>query len=190
MDVKLLKKLKKRLKNVNGQLLDPEMIELYNIASKTPKDTCIVEIGSYQGKSTLLIAFGTQKGNNNKLYAIDPHLEFTGVNGGKFGPNDLQKKYKNITKYYEGDNVFVVALKSNQICNWEQPIGMLFIDGDHSYEGVKYDYENFKQYVIKGGMILFHDSLMDEISRFLKEIPENEIKYLRRVGTMNVYQKL
>lgn len=38
-----------------------------------------------------------------------------------------------------------------------QGIDFLFIDGDHSYEGVKADYERYKDLVRVGGIIGFHD---------------------------------
>ena len=124
------------------------------------------------------------------VYSIDPHLNFVGVNGGIFGPSDLRIKYKNISKNYDGDNIFIIALKSNQVCNWNMPIGMLFIDGDHSYEGVKFDYENYKKNVIVGGKILFHDSIMPEIKRFLNELDPNEVRFIKDVGTIKVFEKL
>lgn len=36
-------------------------------------------------------------------------------------------------------------------------IDVLFIDGDHSYEGVKQDYEMYRSLVRPGGIIAFHD---------------------------------
>ncbi len=36
-------------------------------------------------------------------------------------------------------------------------IDFLFIDGDHSYEGVKADYDNYFSLVRPGGVIVFHD---------------------------------
>lgn len=36
-------------------------------------------------------------------------------------------------------------------------VDFLFIDGDHSYEGVKADYENYHHHVRSGGLIVFHD---------------------------------
>jgi predicted O-methyltransferase YrrM len=36
-------------------------------------------------------------------------------------------------------------------------LDLLFIDGDHSYEGVKKDYETYSTLVRKGGVIAFHD---------------------------------
>lgn len=38
------------------------------------------------------------------------------------------------------------------------PISFAFIDGDHSYEGARLDYENIDRHLSVGGMILFDDS--------------------------------
>jgi Methyltransferase domain len=38
-----------------------------------------------------------------------------------------------------------------------EPIDVLFIDGDHTYEGVKADYEMYSPLVRPGGVIGFHD---------------------------------
>lgn len=38
-------------------------------------------------------------------------------------------------------------------------IDFLFIDGDHSYDGVKKDFEMYSPLVRKGGIIAFHDAL-------------------------------
>jgi hypothetical protein len=38
-----------------------------------------------------------------------------------------------------------------------EPIDMLFIDGDHTYEGVKADYELYGPLVREGGLVGFHD---------------------------------
>jgi len=39
------------------------------------------------------------------------------------------------------------------------PLDFAFIDGDHTYEGVKADFENFGPLVRPGGLIAFHDIL-------------------------------
>jgi predicted O-methyltransferase YrrM len=36
-------------------------------------------------------------------------------------------------------------------------IDFLFLDGDHTYNGIKADFENYHSLVAKGGMIAFHD---------------------------------
>lgn len=37
------------------------------------------------------------------------------------------------------------------------PFDWIFIDGDHSYEGVRADWENYKTMIAEGGVIAFHD---------------------------------
>jgi predicted O-methyltransferase YrrM len=39
----------------------------------------------------------------------------------------------------------------------EQNLDFLFIDGDHTYKGVKEDFEMYSPLVRKGGVIAFHD---------------------------------
>lgn len=45
------------------------------------------------------------------------------------------------------------------LLNWDRPIDLLFIDGDHSYEGVKRDWELFARYVTPFAVVVFHDTM-------------------------------
>ena len=45
------------------------------------------------------------------------------------------------------------------------PLDVLFIDGDHRYEGVVADYELFHRLVRPGGIVVFHDIVPDSRSR-------------------------
>jgi cephalosporin hydroxylase len=47
-----------------------------------------------------------------------------------------------------------------------QPIDLLFIDGDHRYEGVKQDFLLYRQLMRDGGLIMFHDIIPDHGSRY------------------------
>jgi predicted O-methyltransferase YrrM len=67
----------------------------------------------------------------------------------------------------------------------EDLVDFLFIDGDHSYEGVKKDFHFYSPLVRRGGIIAFHDILChadgtEEVDIFWKEIkdthPMQEIK--------------
>lgn len=46
-----------------------------------------------------------------------------------------------------------------------QSLDLLFIDGDHSYEGVKADFTMYRGLVRDGGLIAFHDIVPGESSR-------------------------
>jgi len=48
----------------------------------------------------------------------------------------------------------------------QQPIDLLFIDGDHRYEGVRKDFLLYSQLVRDGGLIMFHDIVPDHGSRY------------------------
>lgn len=58
-----------------------------------------------------------------------------------------------------------------------EPVDMLFIDGDHSYEGVKADYELYSPLVRPGGIVAFHDVCghptmpFIEVDRFWATLP-------------------
>jgi predicted O-methyltransferase YrrM len=58
-------------------------------------------------------------------------------------------------------------------------LDFLFIDGDHSYEGVKKDFEMYSPLVRKGGIIAFHDIVKHppyvgcEVEKLWKEIKNN-----------------
>lgn len=60
----------------------------------------------------------------------------------------------------------------------DNDVDFLFIDGDHSYEGVKADYENFRSLVRPGGLIVFHDVCgLPEVKQFWDEIKPNTKSY-------------
>ena len=49
---------------------------------------CIVEVGSFRGRSTAALCFGVKDGHDAPIYAVEPHADYTGFYGGKFGGED------------------------------------------------------------------------------------------------------
>lgn len=47
-----------------------------------------------------------------------------------------------------------------------QPLDVLYLDGDHSYEGVKSDFDLYSPLVRAGGLIVFHDIVPDYKTRY------------------------
>ena len=60
-------------------------------------------------------------------------------------------------KVITGDSHSSIAKESVRSALSGELLDFLFIDGDHSYEGVKADYFDYRRYVRKGGLIAFHD---------------------------------
>lgn len=70
---------------------------------------------------------------------------------------------------------------------------MVFIDGDHTYEGVKNDFDRFGRRVRVGGAVLFDDAFdegifkahSDTVGRLVAEIiTEGEFRLVKAVNRM------
>ena len=58
-----------------------------------------------------------------------------------------------------GDSHDLTTLSALRDALGDRAIDVLFIDGDHSYEGVRADFETFSPLVKPGGIVAFHDIL-------------------------------
>jgi predicted O-methyltransferase YrrM len=58
---------------------------------------------------------------------------------------------------YRGDSHDELMLKSVKRFLAGRKLDLLFIDGDHTYEGVKRDWEMYSPLVREGGIVVFHD---------------------------------
>lgn len=175
MTMLLLKKIKNqiiRLKNnetlsiisnykkIEGWLTENEAVGLYLMAANLEKDSVIVEIGSWKGKSTYCLARGLKSG---KIFAIDP-FNAEGEVGSKEtyentkGEIPLFDQFINtLKKYGLTDKIEPLKGYSSEFINRFSNIDFLFIDGDHSIKGCDYDFVNYSPLVKKGGFIAFHD---------------------------------
>jgi len=68
-------------------------------------------------------------------------------------------------------------------------LDFLFIDADHSYEGVKMDFEMYSPLVKSGGIIAFHDIVLRGagVEKFWNEIKKNSI--YKEIGNIGVIYK-
>src|SRR5215831_7205885 len=132
---------------------------LYGLAAQITAG-CIVEVGSYRGRSTVALALGSMAGARVPVYAIEPHERFTGVLGGQFEPSDRTEFFKNMIRAEVAEIVRLVNLSSEVVtAGWSAPVGMLWIDGDHRYPAVKRDFDCWAPFLIPQAIVAFHASL-------------------------------
>lgn len=112
----------------------------------------IVEIGSFQGKSTIYLAKTGQQ-----VYAIDPHegkLDY----GTKI-PSTLSAFRKHIHEFNVEHYVSLIRKTSKaSVKNWNEKIKLLFIDCLHDEKNAGFDYQKWSQFLIDGGIVAMHDS--------------------------------
>lgn len=58
------------------------------------------------------------------------------------------------------------AVRAVRECLAGRDLDVLYLDGDHSYDGIKADFELFSPLVRPGGIIVFHDIVPDFKSRY------------------------
>jgi len=138
----------------------------------------ILEIGTANGGT--LFCFCKLAQDDATIISID-------LPGGEFGGGYPEWKvsfYQAFTT--ENQKLYLLRKDSHQqetleevkkILNGNQ-LDFLFIDGDHSYEGVKKDFEMYSSLVRKGGIIAFHDVVKHpyvncEVEKFWNEIKNN-----------------
>jgi glycosyltransferase involved in cell wall biosynthesis len=160
----------------------------------------IVEIGSFRGKSAVALATGAIP-SRCQVYCVDPHVEFTGVYGGKFGPQDRGAFYQVMLQTGLFEKVALINLPSREAARaWRRPIGLLFVDGDHSFRGVKGDFDAWDPHVCLGGIIAFDDAtdpavgpanLIDQIlasGRYAALETVGKVRFLRKVSSAGVFR--
>ena len=127
-----------------------EILELSEeIAKLNPKN--ILEIGTGEGGTFFL----WQLLGSGKIISIDlPNGPF----GGIWYPKERNKSLEQDNSFFiTGDSKDLrVKTELKRLLDGEL-LDVLFIDGDHSYGGIKHDYLYYKNYVKKGGIIAFHD---------------------------------
>jgi len=133
------------IKSIPGDVCSGKQPEfLYKLSFSTKGSGEIVEIGTNVGKTAIALAYGQKVKKGKSIYSIDIYEH-----------PDIKK---NLEKAEVADYVNRIIMPSHKMAKeWQKPIELLWIDGDHSYQGVCYDIKNWTPFVAVGGVIAFHD---------------------------------
>ena len=202
-------KLPSHLNSVKGFLDHDEGICLYNHALSSSKKGPILEIGSYCGKSTIYLATAAKE-YNCSVYSVDHHtgseenqvgweyhdIELFDEETGKI--NSFPEFMRNLRKANLLDTVIPIVSDSSLVSrDWKIPLSMVFIDGGHTMEAAFNDFNNWKDKIIKGGILAIHDVFPNpndggrppfEIYR--KALSEKNFKEVEAVKSLRILKKL
>lgn len=116
-----------------------------------------------------VLEIGVDSGGTLKLWR-----ELVGPRGTVIGVDVNENKIDEAV-YIRGNSHDIEIVKKVKKELKGKKVDFLFIDGDHSYYGVKMDFDYFKRFVKKGGLIGFHDIKQKGIGvpKFWNEIKKN-----------------
>ena len=117
----------------------------------------VVEIGTYEGSSAVVFARAMDPGAT--LHLIDSYEGNALLFGWRGTERATRRVMDRATRERGGPRVEWHVARSGTVAEgWSAPIDLLFIDGDHSEEGTRADWEAFSPHVVPGGVVIFHDA--------------------------------
>lgn len=146
-----------------------------------------LEIGSYLGSSSCFIANGLKK-IKGTLYCIDTWQN----NAMQEGSRDTFSEFLNNTKNYKKLIVQLQGWSHDVIENFKnlnKTIDLLFIDGDHSYEGCKTDWLLYSFLLSKNAIAIFHDTGWAEgVQRVINEMVTDKADLIVKLPNMQIFR--
>lgn len=148
--------------------------ELTHLAERAKEASCIVELGSWKGRSTKAMAMQTK----GKLYAVDSwrgstNGDATGVESEAKGRDVIKSEfYDNVATPHT--NVVVTdcehAFAASALKHLAGEVDYCFIDGDHAYEHIRRDIVNCLDLMAPGGLLSGHDFNEAGVEKAVREL--------------------
>jgi hypothetical protein len=149
-------------RRLSGHLTDREVRFLALAAATLPPSLGdVLEIGSFKGKSTTVLAKSVTVNGGNRVVAVDPLTLLSPTDPSIGCPESLPDLFwetleangvRHLVEFYQ--------LRSEELAlTWNRPLRLLWIDGDHTYQGATADIDNFAHHLRPGSVVAFHDVL-------------------------------
>ncbi len=161
-----------KLSKLEGFLTKNEGQRLAELAMAVPKEHAIVEVGSFKGKSACFLGMGSRMGESAPVYAVDlwdlnPDPQYA-------SPAIYRRWHEQIAQMNLKGFVTPIRYDSSIASEiFSDPIGVLFIDGDHDHESVARDFLAWSPKVVPGGIVAFHDyrkaRFLEGVTKFVDE---------------------
>ena len=174
--------------NFGIQQVKAEIYKFIDVLLKQKKNINCLEIGLGTYGSTHFLwrlMFKKTITIEHQKYRIFNFTESMNKFHKKFVLNDLKSKF-----IFGLSHDISSVEKIDKILNGEK-LDLLFIDGDHSYKSVLFDWLLYNNFVAKGGIVAFHDCVANDdnygVPKFLKKIKsfDNTLKLEKIIYSKN-----
>lgn len=144
-----------------GFLTEREARFLMLVAACAPTSGPILEIGSFKGRSTVALAFVAKHYGLGPVIAVDPHTSPSKTDPNLRGKTSSFDEFlDNIGRAGVSDIVQPQRMFSRDYApNAPRGLRILWVDGDHTLQGVREDVTLFKPLLHPGAFIVMHDVL-------------------------------
>ncbi len=159
--------------DIKGFLDEAEGQALYRCALAASRLGPCLEVGSYCGKSALYLGTACRE-TGNVLFSVDHHRGSEEQQPGEqyFDPTlfdsgafciDTFPSFRRTLATAGLENTVVPLVCPSKVASrtWKTPLGLVFIDGGHSYQAVKTDFDGWHTHILSGGYLLIHDIYPD-----------------------------
>lgn len=172
------------VESTEGWLSLDEAKWLFELASRVETES-IIEIGAFRGRSTVALSAGARDGI--RVYSVEPHAEvWRGDRLAFAGPEDREAFYRSMLRSGAWRNVSLLNSTSQIVApGWKEPVGMLWIDGDHSEAGVRADWHCWQPHLIDNAVVVFDDAHDPEIGPYqliAELLASGTLEHLKNVG--------
>jgi predicted O-methyltransferase YrrM len=118
---------------------------------------CVVEVGVYEGSSSVVLVGAMAP--DATLHLVDPYVE-TALRSGWRGVERATRRTVTRAAGERGPRLrWHVSTSEQAARDWDGgSIDLAFIDGDHSREAARLDWELWSRLVRDGGTVVFHDA--------------------------------
>lgn len=151
-----------------------ELFARWLVSFLQPKVT--VELGVDFGYSTFILA----EKNPGTVYGIDC------FNGDEIiGQRCTLPFVQDFISKNQIKNIQLIKGYFDQVSqNWQLPIDILHIDGLHTYDAVKSDYLNYKNFLHENSVIMFHDTVSypQDIGKFFNALNLPKVNFQHSYG--------
>jgi MMP 1-O-methyltransferase len=203
-------RLRRAAREAIGFMPDVEGEALYEAGLTGAERGPLLEIGSYCGKSTIYLGAAARE-KATVLYSIDHHRGSEEHQRGEeyhdprlvdpeTGEIDTLPTFRRTIRRAGLDDVVIGIVARSEVVasGWGMPLGLVLVDGSHSEESARRDYEGWVGHVVIGGLLVIHDVFEDPAEggqaplgiylralrsgAFLEETAVESLRVLRRVG--------
>jgi predicted O-methyltransferase YrrM len=173
-----------------------ELAYLYDICV----DKNVLELGSMVGMSSYVIASVAKSLSCVDVWSdTQDHLSHDQEQAKVYAsllpglPNMFESFNKNCKEFIESDKIKMYKGNTHDLVNefLDNNFDVVFIDADHSYQGVSIDFSLYYSKVKPDGFIVFHDygdSMWTGIKLFCDEmVAQNKIKFINQVERVAIF---